>query len=453
MTETDTLRVLCALLAVLVAAHGMGAVFARIGLPRVVGEIAGGLLLGPTVLGGLAPSAYAWLFGRGTTSQVALAVLGQLGLVLLMYTSGAATRLEADRESLRRVGVIAAVGLVVPFAAGLAALRVVDLSGYWGAAQSGTAFALVLACALAVTSIPVISRIMADLGILRTGFARTVLGVALVEDVVLYGVVAVALASAAATGPARAPGVPSLLGLEPGSALDIAWHIGATLGLLAGALALARPVQTWAGPSRLDGGPGGEGGARGFAVNPVVRRLAFLLAVTLVGMLLGVQVFLSAFVAGVVVARRSEPAGAAQETIRRFSAALFVPVYFALVGLGLNLRRPLDWGFLAVFLLFACAVKAGSVYLGARMVRIDGATAAHLAVAMNARGGPGIVLATVAFAAGVVDERFYAILVLLAVLTSVLAGWYLRLLPPSAFGTLDAVGAPGWAAAPDRSAR
>jgi len=256
MTETDTLRVLCALLAVLVAAHGMGAVFARIGLPRVVGEIAGGLLLGPTVLGGLAPSAYAWLFGRGTTSQVALAVLGQLGLVLLMYTSGAATRLEADRESLRRVGVIAAVGLVVPFAAGLAALRVVDLSGYWGAAQSGTAFALVLACALAVTSIPVISRIMADLGILRTGFARTVLGVALVEDVVLYGVVAVALASAAATGPARAPGVPSLLGLEPGSALDIAWHIGATLGLLAGALALARPVQTWAGPSRLDGGPG-----------------------------------------------------------------------------------------------------------------------------------------------------------------------------------------------------
>jgi Kef-type K+ transport system membrane component KefB len=99
------------------------------------------------------------------------------------------------------------------------------------------------------------------------------------------------------------------------------------------------------------------------------------------------------------------------------------------VGLQLDLLHGLSVWFFLGFLAFACAAKGLSVYLGARLGGENSSAAVHLAVAMNARGGPGIVLASVAFAAGVVNEAFYATLVMLAIVTSLVAGTWLERVP------------------------
>ena len=124
------------------------------------------------------------------------------------------------------------LGNVVPFLAGLAFLRLYDTGRFLGPARDRTSFALVFALAMAVTSIPVISRIMADLGILGTRFARIVLSVAVLEDVLVYVVLNIALAMVAP--PAAATfGLPGLLGIEPPGAVGNAYYVVLTLGFFA----------------------------------------------------------------------------------------------------------------------------------------------------------------------------------------------------------------------------
>ena len=391
--------------------------FARFRQPRVIGEILGGLFLGPTVLGALAPGAHDWLFpAEGPTAHV-LGAVYQLGLLLLLFVSGMEIRSAFTRDEGRAVASISVAGMAVPFLAGLAALRFVHLERYWGTAQSSSAFLLVFAIAVAVTSIPVISRIMHDLGILDTAFARVVLGVAVLEDVVLYVLLAIALGIVSGTASAEF-GLPDLLGLAGGSAADIAYHVVATLGLLALFLALGPKAYRVVSRSKLN--PISRG-------SPVANQLVFLLSSTVLCLFLGVEAFFGALLAGIVVgSRRREPASAV-EAVKGFSFAFFIPVYFAI--LQLDLIRGFDPLFFVAFLGFACAAKAISVYAGARIAGEGPRSSVNLAVALNARGGPGIVLASVAFGAGIISEPFYAVLVLLAIVTSLAAGSWLERVP------------------------
>jgi len=296
-------------------------------------------------------------------------------------------------------------------------LLFVDTTRWEGAAGAGTSFLLVFAIAIAVTSIPVISRIMFDLGILETSFARIVLGVAVIEDVVLYILLAIALGLVqGASGDVY--GLPDALGLDPASGLATAYHVFVTVGFLALALTLGPPIYRWILRFRFNVVE--RGSAIGF-------QLIFMFLATVVAVFLGVVALFGAFVGGIVVASSSsENAARAREEIKSFSFAFFIPVYFAIVGLRLDLLRDFEPLSFLVFTAFACIAKSASVYLGARIAREPRTSAINLAVALNARGGPGIVLASVAWDARIIDDGFYTTLVLLAVLTSLAAGSWLE---------------------------
>jgi Kef-type K+ transport system membrane component KefB len=276
----------------------------------------------------------------------------------------------------------------------------------------------VFATAIAITSIPVITRIMYDLGILNTAFARIVLSVAVIEDVALYVVLAIALGIAAGGG-SSSFGLPAALGLEPGTAMDIAYHVVVTVAVLWVFLVPVRRGYSVAVASRFN---------VVHRRSPVAHQLLFMLAATVACLALGVEGFFGAFLAGVAVGA-SQETGEALAAVRGFSFAFFIPIYFAVVGLQLDLLHGFSVWFFLGFLAFACAAKGLSVYLGARLGGETSSAAVNLAVAMNARGGPGIVLASVAFAAGVVNEEFYATLVMLAIVTSLLAGSWLERVP------------------------
>jgi Kef-type K+ transport system membrane component KefB len=152
-----------------------------------------------------------------------------------------------------------------------------------------------------------------------------------------------------------------------------------------------------------------------------------MLVLSVACVVLGVIPLFGAFVAGIIAGTSStESAIQAREGIKRFSFAFFVPIYFALVGLQLDLVHAFDVPFFVAFLVFATTVKAGSVYASARLAGETHAAGVNLAIAMNARGGPGIVLASVAFDARIVSRSFFACLVMLAVVTSLFAGAWLE---------------------------
>jgi Kef-type K+ transport system membrane component KefB len=312
---------------------------------------------------------------------------------------------------------------VIPFLAGLAALAVIDGSRFYGPSGNSRSFLLVFAIAMAVTSIPVISRIMFDLGLLGTPFSRIVLGVAVVEDIVLYVVLAIALGIAAQPGSALF-GLPGAIGLDPGSAGDLVYHSIATVTVLALFLFVGRRVYRAAARSRFNP-------IRQWS--PVAFQLIFMLAACCGCVFLGIQPFFGAFVAGIAAGSATRDPDPVEEGARvavtQFAFAFFIPVYFAVVGLQLDLLHGFDPLFFLGYLAFACLVKTVSVYAGARLGGRRPAPAMNLAVAMNARGGPGIVLASVAFGAGIIDQSFYAVLVLLAIITSLLAGSWLGRVP------------------------
>ena len=412
----EVAHLLLALGLLLVAAHGVGHVFTLLRQPRVIGELTGGLLLGPTLLGTLSARTESWVFpGSGSTANV-LGWFSQLGLLLPMFCSGSEMRSMFRRDERRVVISVTVAGVALPFLAGLAAFRVIDSSALMGTAHSRTALVLVFALAIAVTSIPVISRIMLDLGIIESSFARVVLGVAVLEDVIVYVVLAVALGLAAAPGGEQF-GLPAALGLSASSALAIVLHTAMTVTFFVLMLTVGAKSFCWS--RRLRWNVLAQS-------NPIAYHLVFLFAATLACLLLGITPLFGAFLAGIAVSLDREPLDvAARESVKAFSFAFFVPIYFAIVGLQLDLLHDLDVAFFAGFLLLACAVKSASVYLGARLAGEIRSAAANLAVAANARGGPGIVLASVAYGAGVISAQFCAALVMLAVVTSMLAGTWL----------------------------
>ena len=390
----------------LVTAHVLGYLFARLRQPRVIGEILAGVLLGPSILGTFAPHLSAVVFpptdAPTSPHQVVLSFLYSLGLLLLMFVSGTEMRGLFHRDDRRQVAWLASMGTVVPFAVALLAAPLLPLERLIGPAQQRTALVLVIGIAVAVTSIPVISRILHDLGILGTRFARLVLGVAVLEDVALWAVLAIAT-TLAASGDVRVT--------------EIVQHVAITVAFLGFGLFLAPRLLRIAGAARWN-----VIGAN----SPVAYAVVVLLVFAALGDALGVSLVFAAFLAGFALSADGPRMSEALESVKKVSFAVFVPVYFAVVGYQLDLSRNFSLSMLVVFLAAACALKLFAAGTGARLAGFGWRSSVNLAVATNARGGPGIVLASVAFDAQIINAPFFTTLVLSAVLTSQAAGFWLE---------------------------
>jgi Kef-type K+ transport system membrane component KefB len=405
MLNEEIGSVVVMLLILIAAAHLFGYLFARFRQPRVIGEIVAGVLLGPTLLGRIAPSFSATLFSgpHAAAHNTVLGFVYWLGLLLLMFVSGTETRRRLfGREDRRQIAWLATVGTGLPFLAAMALVPLFPLDDLLGSTNQRTSLLLVIGIAVAVTSIPVISRIFYDLKILHTRFARLVLGVAVIEDVVLWAVLAVATALAKSSV------------LPKG---EILRHIAATLIFFAVGLTVL-PVLL----RRLHRAQWNVLAA----ASPIGYMVAVLFAYCALAALFDVNLVFAAFLAGYAVTSERELFAGSLDSLGRFSFAVFIPVYFVIVGYRLDLWKSFSLVMLGVFLLGACAIKLLSVGLGAKLAGFAGLDILNLAIATNARGGPGIVLASVAYDAGIVNATGYTTLILLAVITSQAAGVWLE---------------------------
>jgi len=401
LSNFELTRFLFVIVLLLFSAHSFGYLFQRFKLPRVVGEIGGGLFLGPTVLGFFAPNVHKSLFAAFEAESRLISLFYWLGLVLLMFTSGLDLQKSFDRDDKRTILGLTLGSTIVPFAVGWLAPYFVDFSPYLGDKRNLLALRLVIAIATAVTSIPVLTKIFIDLKIIHTRFAKIVLSTATIHDVILW------VALAVATG---------LVSAGSSSISSIFSHVLLTILFFGVALLIIPKAMNFLNRSEW---------------NPLMRSsvvgymlfVCFLFAA--MASYLNVNVVFGAMLGGVVIGTSSGQFVKEKIHVKEVSLAFFVPLYFAIVGLKLDLIRHFDPWFFGCFLLITTAVQLLGTMATARLLGKDTLSSLNFGVAMSDRGGPAIVLATVAFELGIINETFFVSLVLIAITTSLLAGtWF-----------------------------
>lgn len=414
MTNQELGSVILALLLLMLSANVAGQLFTRLRQPKVVGEILAGVLLGPTLLQKVAPGFSADIFGTGPSDPkaVVLGFFSNFGMLLLMFVAGAAAKHLLGQENRKATAFILGLGTPLPFLLALLVAPALPLERFMGTAGSEPAVVLVFAAAAAVTSIPVITKIFADLGILHTRFASLQLGSAVLEDIGLWGVLSIASAIAATK---LASTGDRLAGTVGEHILVNAAFVVVALFVMPVVLRKLSRVQ-WNGLAEH---------------SPIVWMLTVFLGYVALAAALDVTLAFAALLAGYGVMggmKSTEHARfrAPVQSISEVAANFFIPVYFALIGYRLDLSKTFDPAMLLAFMLGTSLVVFGCVGLGARLAGMNWLDTVNLAVTQNARGGPGIVMASVAFDAGIINAPFFTTLVLTAVFTSQACGFWLQ---------------------------
>lgn len=377
----------------------------RAGFPAVFGELLGGLVLGPSLFGRLFPEAWSTLFPGGGSGGPMLGAILQLGMLFFLFTAGLEVDIAGIRSRLRPVLGATLLGVAVPLVLGVAAVLVWPEP--WGepARRDLHGFALFLGTALSISALPVIARVLSDLSLLDSAPGRTILLAASATDLLGWALFSILVGRMRGNGVTAGP----LVGLVAILAIFV----------------LFRLVAAWAERRILPGLVSPEGGGG--------RLIGATLVVVLVaGAIvdrLGFHAFLGAFLVGAALS--SAEAGSAAETIRRFVGAFFAPVYFVSLGLRADVVRGFDLRIVAVVLVVAIVGKVAGGAVGARLGGLPGREALAVGVGLNARGAVEMVLATLALELGLIDERIWVALVVMALVTSLISGPVLaRLLSP-----------------------
>lgn len=375
-------RLLLAVVVVLVAAQLVGRLIERIGQPRVIGEVAAGILLGPSVLGILAPEVLGHLFP--TPVIAAMQSLAQFGLVLFLFLVGMHLDLSSVTAGRRTVAAVAPVSVAVPF--GLALVLGLVVHPEFGGPTDPMMFALFLGSAVAVTALPVLARILSEVGLDRHRLGGIALACAAVNDVVAWCLLALVTAVATASGPA---GVLTTLALA--------------VTFLAVMFGVVRPVL-----ARLPD-------------LPIWTVLVVALGAAWTAEVIGVHAIIGAFVAGVVMPRRPEWARRTDERLDTVVRTLLLPVFFAVAGMATRIDRLTGAALLlaAAVIMVATLGKLGAGAVAARAAGESWSDATTLGILLNTRGVTELVIASLGLQLGIIDPIVYTVLVVMAVVTTV----------------------------------
>ncbi len=391
-------RFLLQLLVVLGVAKSAGWLLRRFGQPAVIGEMAAGLLLGPLLFGAVAPEVQGWLFAP--QSLGALGLVSQLGVLMFLFVAGA----ELDLTSLHgRRGfalLVSHAGIALPFLCGV--LLAFALFAQHGPPGVGFAsFALFMGVSLSITAFPVLLRILSDRDLTHTDIGRVAIACAALGDASAWCLLAVIVATVQASGWGVA--TVSLFG---------------TLVFAVAVLALARPWITRRQiPVQLEG-------------RALIALLLLALACALVTEALGIHALFGAFLAGVAVSGNARLRHLLVERVEPFAISLLLPLFFAMTGLRLRVD-----GWQASDLLLGLGViavatlgKGIGTWASARSAGMPNVDAMRLGALMNTRGLMELIVLNLGYELGLIGDRLFAVLVVMALVTTAMTGPLLDLI-------------------------
>jgi len=407
-TETLLLSILVQLIVMIGAARLMNLVFRRFGQPGVIGEIVAGLLLGPSLLGHFCPGISAAIFGIKPAPSIV--ILSQIGLILLMFQIGMSFEFGQLREARAKRALVplAAVSVLVPLALGiwLGHLSAPVFAGNIPV----SVYALFCGVAMAITAVPILGRILAGYGMLRHELGVLAIAAAAINDVAGWLLLAVVAALATATF------APSHTALQ----------LAGVFGFALICIFLLRPAAKYL----LKAFPVADG-----EVPPTLMSI-ILIAVFALGMCtykLGIFGIFGGFVGGLLVHHDQEFASAWRRQVGGFVLVFFLPVFFTYTGLHTNLlglTTGTDWLWLFIFVAVSVLAKIIPVALVSRLAGYDNHASLLLGVLMNTRALMELIVLNIGLETGFLPQKIFTMLVIMAVVTTIMAGPALKYLMP-----------------------
>ncbi|HTQ44658.1 MAG TPA: cation:proton antiporter [Polyangiaceae bacterium] len=406
MHESDVLVFLLSLAVLLSAARLLGELARRLGFPLVFGELASGIVLGPTVFGRAAPKAQHWLFPGGGP-QIMLGGYTSVAVVLLLVVAGLEVNLGIVRRRGRSALLTSIMGIAMPMAGGVL-LGVLLPDSDLVRPDHRALFTVFMGVALSISALPVIAKTLLDLGLFKTDVGLLVMSAAMVNDLVGW------LAFSVLLGPMR------------GGALDLA-SVGRTTALTVGfilaALLAVRPIL---GRLIVKLQADHHSGSR--------RVLSLIVLLALFGasatQAIGIHAVFGGFVVGVAVGDVPQLKERTRVVVHDFVTNIFAPVFFASLGLRSDFVAAFDLRLCVLVFVVASAAKIIGCTIGSRVGGMRWRPAAAVGFGLNARGAMEVILALLALDAGLLREQVFVALVFMALATSLVSGptmkWMLR---------------------------
>lgn len=402
----EILQLVVQLAVLLGTARVCGFVARRLGQPSVVGEILAGVLLGPSVLSGLFPFVERWIIPQTATQGHLLEVVGLIGVMFLLVVTGLETDLALIRRRFGTAVGISAGGLSVTFLAGLALGYAIPEDLLGDPTRRGT-FALFVATALAITAIPVLAKVLLELGLMRRNIGQTMLASAMIDDLTGW----------------------TLLGLVTGLASAEALEAGTVVETIAAVAVFgvaSATIGRWIVTRSLGAVMLRSRGRDGTLTLIVVLAFAW----GAFSQALHLEPIIGAFVVGILFGRLPYLHSDAVQKLESITLAVFAPIFFATAGLKVDVGAILEPRLLLLTVIVVAVATAGKVvgaYAGARLIaRQDHWSALAYGAGLNARGALEIIVASIGLSLGILTVEMYSIIVVMAIITSVAAPVALR---------------------------
>jgi Kef-type K+ transport system membrane component KefB len=384
------------LLVIVLATQAVGSLATLLGQPAVIGEIAAGLLLGPSLLGQLWPGGFAFLFPE--TSLDILRLLSQVGVILFMFSVG----LDVDVAHLRQRAPIAIAvshfSIVVPFVLGVVAALAL-FRQYAPAGVPFHSFALFMGIALSITAFPVLARVIEERGLSKTPLGTTALACAAVDDVTAWSLLAMVVTLVTAGG------------------------VGGTLAFMVIALVIFMAVMVWVARPWLERC---FEDSRGLLTRGrTAHVLVVLLGAALVTEVIGIHALFGAFLAGAIMPPSQDLRQQLRERLESLSSVFLLPIFFAYTGLRTEiglLNDAASWTVCLGIILTAIAGKLVGSMLAARWSGSTWHDAFVLGALMNTRGLMELVALNVGYDLGILSPRMFTMLVVMAMVTTAMTG-------------------------------
>jgi len=398
-------RLIAQVLAVTVLSRVIGLVTRRLGQPLVIAEMLGGIVLGPSLLGWVAPDLWAGLFTPD--SLAVLGLVSQFGLIFFMFLVG----LELDPARLRGNSsasvMIAQSGIFIPFVLG-GVLALWLFPRFGGATTSRTAFVLFTGAAMSVTAFPVLARILTEQRLLATRIGAVAITCAAIDDVTAWCVLAfiVAVARHAEVSGAALTAVAAV----------------AYLGVM---LAVVRPLLARLAHRVSD--------PDAMPHNAVAVVVIVVLLSSWTTELIGIHALFGGFVAGAIMPKDRGFARALGRRLEDLVVVVLLPLFFAFSGLRTQiglLSQAGDWLVCGLVVLVACAGKFGGCAIAARATGFGWREATAIGVLMNTRGLMELIVLNIGLELGVISPTVFSMMVIMALVTTIVTAPLLRRLVP-----------------------
>lgn len=391
----------------LATALTFGQLMRRFHQPAVLGELLGGIVLGPTVFGVISPFLYTSLFpSTGNVTTAREAVL-KLGMLFFLFVAGLEINLSHLRQRGWSIIFSGILGILVPFALGFG--LVMFIPNLWGPLPQGTPlmFAFLIGAALSISALPVIIRILVDLDLLHKEIGVIVVTAATINDLIGWSMFAVILGSYL---PDRSIG--------QGAWMTLGLSVGLSLFILIMGRFVGGHALRWLAP-RISWPSGFIG----------ITAILILFSAAM-SEAAGIHAVFGAFLLGVSLSKNSEGFNRAHDTIYQFAISFFAPLYFVSIGLKADFAANFDLPLVLFIFVAACMGKVGGAGLGAWVGGTPWREAMAIGFGMNARGAMEMILASVALEYKIINQRIFVALIVMALITSMLSGpamqWLLR---------------------------